>query len=116
MELVSKPDELRSLIKNNSLVVVKFSTPWCTVCKALAKTFDSASSDYPDVVFCEADASGQIMEEYGIRSVPYTTFYVNGSAVENVAGTYGKNELYRIIDKMLVGGVGFEPTTPSSQG
>lgn len=95
MQPVSKSDELKEIIKNNPSVVVKFSTPWCTMCKALSKVFEFAESKYstPDSVFVEADASDQIMEDFGIRSVPVTKFYRNGLEVKTLIGTYSSNEL-----------------------
>lgn len=93
MQPVSRSDELKTIIKNNPSVVVKFSTPWCTMCKALSKVFEYADSTYLNYNFVEADASGQIMEDFGIRSVPVTKFYRNGLEVKTLVGTYSSNEL-----------------------
>ena len=48
-------DTFESTILENDTVIVDFWAEWCGPCKAFAPTFESVSTEHPDIVFAKVD-------------------------------------------------------------
>ncbi len=69
---VATLSELNDITQGNDSVVVKFWADWCQPCKRLKPHFDMAASK-SSAIFVNIDienCDAEILEKYGIRSVP----------------------------------------------
>ena len=72
------------------LKVLKFSASWCGPCKAYTPVLEKVEQEkeYNNrVAKVDVDESSNIAAEYGIRSVPTTIVFSNGSVVEKKVGS-----------------------------
>ena len=70
--------------------VVTFSAAWCGPCKAYTPVLEKVEQEkeYNNrVAKVDVDESSNIAAEYGIRSVPTTIVFSNGSVVEKKVGS-----------------------------
>ncbi|GAB3538675.1 hypothetical protein GCM10027443_34090 [Pontibacter brevis] len=82
----SNDDHLRQLIFEKEKVIVKFIDEACEVCKQLAPSFSSFSSDptYSDVTFVRMDASENPVSSQEVRltGTPFFATYRKGTLKE----------------------------------
>jgi thioredoxin 1 len=77
---------------------VLFSAPWCSPCKGYKPVIES---------FCDArefrlaevnvDESRELAGTYGVRSVPTTFFFINGSPFVQKSGALTEQALNRLV-------------------
>jgi thioredoxin 1 len=65
------------LIKENKVVVLKFSAEWCGPCRALHSQMTKDTSDML-VVECDVTDNPEIAQFHKVASIPHLVFYVNG--------------------------------------
>jgi len=76
------------------VTVKRFTASWCNPCKALAPVIESLEPEFPDVKFetVDIDESSELVQQYGIRSVPTIVVEKDGSEVERFVGTHAKQK------------------------
>ena len=50
--------------------VYRFTADWCQPCKTLAKQLDTEGIEIPNVINVDLPESKELMQHYGIRTVP----------------------------------------------
>ena len=79
---------------------IQFTAEWCRPCKAMAPIVEEISNEKDGIVFyavdVEAGGIDQILQEYGVRSVPAFAYVENG-AIKTTAGTMRKRDLSEFI-------------------
>lgn len=65
-------DSFEETVRSNETVIVDFWASWCGPCRSFAPTFESASEEYPDIVFGKVNTEEQaeLAASFGIRSIP----------------------------------------------
>jgi thioredoxin 1 len=88
----------------NGLVLVDVHATWCNPCKIIGPIIDELSSDFQGRVSVgklNADTSGQIISDLGIRNIPTILIYKDGEVVERLVGVTPKNKLTELINSYL---------------
>jgi len=81
-------------------VLVDFWAEWCGPCKMLTPIVDEIATQFEGkvrVVKVDADANQEVMQQYGILSIPTLMLFKNGEAVERITGFKAK---HKIVDKL----------------
>lgn len=89
--------------------LIKFSSPMCSDCQALAKVIDEVDDDYEDrVEFIEIsvnDNSGAVREQikkYNVKLVPTMVFLNSkGEQIARVEGSVPKEQLIEYLEQGL---------------
>jgi thioredoxin 1 len=83
--------------------LVKFYANWCGPCKAYAPTFEEFSKENSDVkcfsVDCET--APEITDDFDVKSIPVTIFFVNGAEISRKPGKLTKEQLSSMISNKL---------------
>lgn len=81
-------ESLKVHLQSEGLVMVDFWADWCAPCRALAPMLDRLSNEFPDVrvVKVDAEAHKELLETYGVRSLPTLQLYKNKEKVEQLTG------------------------------
>lgn len=89
---------------SDKLTVVDFWAEWCGPCRTISPILDELSSEYSgkiNVVKCNIDESPEIAKKFGIRSIPYISFFKNGKQVDTMIGAMPKAKYKNKIDMLM---------------
>ncbi len=103
MELADKDFE-KTVLEAEKLVLVDFWAEWCAPCRMVAPVVEEISEEYEgdlQVTKVNVDQNQQVAVEYGVRSIPTLAFFKNGEMVERVVGFKPKEELKKMIDRLI---------------
>ena len=100
MALEITDDTLQSVLKENKLVVVDFSAPWCQPCRMLGPIIDELSNEVTDITIGKLDVANnpRMSTEYGITSIPCIVLYKDGVEVDRIRGVLPKASLLARIN------------------
>ncbi|WP_353093194.1 thioredoxin family protein [Methylibium sp.] len=81
-------EELKVHLQSSGLVMVDFWAAWCAPCRAMAPMLDRLAIEFPDVqvVKIDAEAHKEVLETYGVRSLPTLQLYRHQSKLEQLIG------------------------------
>lgn len=84
------------------LFVINFKAEWCGVCKAYAPIFESVADEceYNGTYFgyCDVDEYSDIVQRFGITSIPVTVFISGGNAMNAIYGFLPKSQLEYYVE------------------
>lgn len=96
MVTINKYDDLQETYKSHETCVVKIGTAWCGPCKLVQKNIENLEKIHPDVYFINVsadEADDQILEDYGVMSVPVTLVVKEGKVISRVVGMQTEAQL-----------------------
>jgi thioredoxin 1 len=78
--------------------ILKFYADWCVPCKALSATLETMTN-LPEIQEINVDVQPELMQKYGIRSVP-TMIRISddGQEVSRKSGNLKKEEILDFFD------------------
>lgn len=79
------------VLKENDIVIVKFSAKWCGPCKKLQKDLEKNELN---VLVLTVDVDDEQEFSENIKTLPTCVFYKNGKVVKSVSG----NDLPKILE------------------
>jgi thioredoxin 1 len=88
------------VIKSDVPVLVDFSATWCGPCKALSPIVEKLADELSGKVKigkCDIDASPNIAQQFGVRSVPTVMVFKNGQKVAQHVGLTNRDKLVALI-------------------
>ncbi|MCU4676953.1 thioredoxin [Catenovulum sp. 2E275] len=82
-------------------VLVDFYADWCGPCKMVAPILEQLSAKRDDVkiVKVDADASPELMSEYGIRGIPTLLLFNQGQKVATKVGALPLTQLEAFVEQ-----------------
>ena len=85
------------------VTVKKFSAVWCGPCRALTPVMNEIKGNYSNVKFEEYDIDeySEIIEEYGVRSVPTVIIVKDGIEVNRFTGLSSKMAYVNAINEAV---------------
>jgi len=102
---IKNSQEFKDKVLGASLpVLVDFFATWCGPCRiygpVVEKVAESMSGKF-DVYKVNVDENSQLASEYGVRSIPTSIIFKNGSPVESFSGALSEDMLLNKLDKFM---------------
>jgi thioredoxin 1 len=90
-----KSEGFERAVSSAKKCLVDFYATWCGPCKAMNPILESVETELgSDLIYkIDVDKNRDLVEKYGIRSVPTFIFFENGLEVERKTGAIAKNYL-----------------------
>jgi thioredoxin 1 len=88
------------VLKSDVPVLVDFTATWCGPCKALAPIVDKVADEFTGKIKVgklDIDASPEIAQKYGIRSVPTVLVFENGVKKNQHVGLTNRDKLVQLL-------------------
>lgn len=85
-------------------VLVNFWAPWCSYCRRLGPAFEQIGEQYADTLIAgkvNYDEEPQLIERFGIASIPTLTLFQNGEPLGSLVGPGSMAEIKAFITKAL---------------
>lgn len=86
-------------------MLVDFWATWCAPCRMLAPVLEQCAGAYAeqlDIVKVDADASGDLLAQYGVRGLPTLLLFKGGQVVDQRVGAGSLSELTAFLSPHLV--------------
>lgn len=93
-----------NIVNSPKLVIVDFNAAWCGPCKSLGQTIAKLEVPYQNNVSfasCDIDNNGELVERFGIRSVPTMILFKDGEQVKKIVGAVSQQQLENEIKVFL---------------
>lgn len=91
----------QEVTSNDGTVMVEFGADWCGPCKALAplleKLADEAEGKYK-VFAVDVDEESELVQKFGVRSVPSVFVFKAGKVVKTNLGLTTKANLLKMLE------------------
>ena len=104
VEVRTREDFRRVVLKADRPVLVDFYATWCPPCKVLSPILDRIAADYqPDVtlVKVDVDRADGLAGDHDIRSIPTVVLFVDGSAKRRWVGLQDESEYRQALDAIV---------------
>ncbi len=95
-------DEFKNEVTGfNGKVLVDFYADWCGPCKMIAPILEKLSEKRDDIkiVKVDADASPELMAEYGVRGIPTLLLFNQGEKVGTKVGALPLTQLEAFVEQ-----------------
>ena len=92
----SNARELKSMLQQDGLVLVKFGAPWCGPCREVDRELGKLAAMAPSdvqVVSINVDDEPSLAQEYNVRSIPRMLLFENGNLVKDHTGYAALDEI-----------------------
>ncbi len=100
-------DNVRQVVSQSPLLVVKFWASWCGPCKMFAPIFERVAASMPDVAFSQVNIDEQrpmidFLRTQGveIKGVPTLVILKNGAVVHHKAGVPAAQDLVALVQSL----------------
>jgi thioredoxin 1 len=92
-----------AFLETDQVAVVYFWAEWCEPCKGFKTVFNKVVSQFPAVQFATIDVETEkeLMEDFGIRSVPTIMIFRNHVALCMESGALTEKALKELIDQAV---------------
>lgn len=97
-------DTFKSLIAEETPVLVDFWAPWCMPCKIFSPVLEELSDEFDgkaNFAKLNIDDFGAIAQEYGIVSIPTIILFKGGKPAEQLVGVRPKDEVVAMLEKNI---------------
>ena len=98
------PNDFKTLVSTNKLVLVDFNAVWCAPCKTMSPVIDKISENYKQKVKVEkidVEANRELAQSLQVQSIPAFVLFKNGLKIWNGKGIISYDELTKLLEKIL---------------
>lgn len=91
-------------VKAAPLAMVDFWATWCGPCKLMGPVVDKMAEEYDGKVVVgkvNADDEMDLVQDFGIMSIPTIIFFKNGEEIDRKVGVVPASELKKVLDDNL---------------
>ena len=89
------------VMKSDRKVIVDFSADWCGPCKMMSPVIDEIAEELGDKVKVgkvNSDENMNLLERYGIMSIPTIIIFENGEVSKTFVGVTDKNKIIESLN------------------
>lgn len=86
-------------------VLVDFWADWCVPCQKIAPSLEQIAQEMAGratVAKVNIDENGDVVNRFGIRSIPTLMVFKDGRVVDQMIGNLPKEDIRRLVEKHLV--------------
>ena len=101
---INDADFETTVVQSDIPVLVDFWAPWCTYCRRIAPAFDKIASQQKDkLIFAKLDIddAAEIVEEYGVDTIPTLIIFKNGEVFGSIVAPDSKAKIEAFIEENL---------------
>ncbi len=100
---INEIQQLDTILKEKSAVVLDFYAPWCAPCRQLLPVLSDLSETFESITFCKinVDENSDIAVRYAVRSIPTVKYIKNGEIVNTSMGMIPKNKVIEFLEEIL---------------
>ena len=92
------------LLKGDKPLVVDFWAEWCAPCRMIIPIIEELAKEYEEQVVIgklNIDENSDVVDQFGIRSIPTILFFKNGELVDKHIGVAKKSFLEEKVKNLL---------------
>ena len=99
VEEINGLEQLEQVVQNNEAVIVDVWAAWCGPCRMIAPIVEAVANENSNikVVKVDADVNKDVMQQFGIRSIPTLLYFKNGALADKTVGAVAKNTILEKI-------------------
>ena len=104
MMMLDKDSLKINVLESKDPVLVDFWAPWCGPCRMVAPIVEELAKEYigkAKFAKVNVDEAPTIASSYNVMSIPTIMIFKNGKPEEQMVGFKPKNELKKLLDKVL---------------
>lgn len=87
------------VLQSDKTVLVDFWATWCTPCQMLGPVLEEFASEREDIKVCKVDVdeSVELMQQFGIMTVPTLIAFKDGKEVSKSIGVVDKSKMAELV-------------------
>lgn len=96
--------EFNEILDSNPVVVVKFSAPWCSPCRAMEPVINNVTEKFAGkvkIIDIDVDESPELATQYKIRSIPTFMYVKNKEIADKSVGAISEETLIGKINGII---------------
>lgn len=99
---IKNKDEYENFLNNNTAAIIKIGAEWCGPCRVMDDTMAQIESTIPvGHIDVEDEGVDALIGELGVRNIPVTLFFKNGTVAERKVGLMQASEITEKIAKLI---------------
>lgn len=89
----------QEVMQNGSMVILDFWASWCGPCRMFTPIIEQFADEHPEVFVGKVniDEQSELVQRFGIMSVPTLVVFKNGEVVKKNAGVITKDAIEDLI-------------------
>jgi thioredoxin 1 len=94
----------KSILQENSIVLVDFYADWCGPCQALAPTLENVSHKFDGKALIgkvNVDKNPELSQDFQVRSIPALFYIKNGKIVDKQVGLQSETTISNNITRLI---------------
>jgi thioredoxin 1 len=96
--------ELKEILENNNIVVLKCGAEWCSPCRTMEPIIESVAKimeGKAKVIDIDVEESPDIATEYRVRNIPTILYFKDGELKDKSVGAMSEDELINRINNLM---------------
>lgn len=96
--------DFNEILENNNVVIVKFSSTWCTPCRVMKPIIESVTNQFDGkakVLSIDVEEEPDLATKYKIRNIPTILYFKGGELKDKSVGAISETELINRINNLI---------------